>query len=75
MARPKRTSNNSAETKGKLLAVRVPDSLLDEIDKLLEVMHAEAPWVQMTRSDAVRWLLSVALKAERQRYEKEKSAS
>jgi hypothetical protein len=55
------------DTKGKLLAVRVPDSLLVEIDSLLGALHAEAPWVQMTRSDAVRWLLTVALKAEQQR--------
>jgi hypothetical protein len=58
-------SGKRREPKGKLLAVRIPDRLLAELDEHLAAMQAEAPWVHMTRSDAVRWLLEAAIRSER----------
>jgi hypothetical protein len=52
------------ETKERLLAVRVPERLLAALDEHLASMRAEVPWVSMTRSDAVRWLLDVALRSK-----------
>jgi hypothetical protein len=55
------------ESKERLLAVRIPESLMRELDKHVAAMHGEAPWAHMTRSDAVRWLLGIALASERKR--------
>ncbi len=62
MARKKTSNITRLETKEKLLAVRVPERLIDALDGHLAEMRAEVPWVSMTRSDAVRWLLELALK-------------
>ena len=56
--------------KGTLLAVRMPASLMVAIDQQVDLMRAEAPWVSMTRSDAVRWLLGLALEHEKARLSK-----
>ena len=48
--------------KERLLAIRLPESLHARIDEFCEMMKLEVPWVRMTRSDAVRWLLTVELK-------------
>lgn len=63
MARSKKDESRIREVKERLLAVRIPQSLLDELDLQLDRMNKEAPWVQMTRSDAVRWLLTLALRS------------
>ena len=62
MAKSKKTSS-SREVKERLLAVRIPQTLLDQLDDQLEKMKQGAPWVEMTRSDAVRWLLTLALRS------------
>lgn len=49
------------EAKERLLAVRLPQSLLDSIDEQVATMRNEVPWVQMTRSDVVRWILAAGL--------------
>lgn len=43
------------------LAVRVPERLLRALDAYAQKHAARLPGVEMTRSDAVRMLLSVAL--------------
>jgi hypothetical protein len=52
------------EAKSRLLAVRLPASLIAAIDVQVEAMRMESPWVSLTRSDAVRWLLQIALEQE-----------
>ncbi|HZU95861.1 MAG TPA: hypothetical protein VFF73_04075 [Planctomycetota bacterium] len=47
--------------KERLLAIRLPEALYSRIDEFCEAMKLEVPWVRMTRSDAVRWLLTVEL--------------
>ncbi|MEZ0230531.1 MAG: hypothetical protein ACAI25_18055 [Planctomycetota bacterium] len=49
------------EPKERLLAIRIPESLFGRLDVFCEAMRIEVPWVRMTRSDAVRWLLTVQL--------------
>jgi hypothetical protein len=61
------TSSRNSEVKGTLLAVRMPTSLMAALDQQLVAMRTETPWVSMTRSDAVRWLLGLALERERAR--------
>jgi hypothetical protein len=50
--------------KERLLAIRLPESLHARIDEFCETMKLEVPWVRMTRSDAVRWLLTVELESD-----------
>lgn len=63
--RPKRRAPRARrarlEVKERLLAIRVPESLYERLDAFCETMRIEVPWVRMTRSDAVRWLLTVQL--------------
>jgi hypothetical protein len=54
------------EPKERLLAIRIPESLFGRLDAFCETMRVEVPWVRMTRSDAVRWLLTVQLEHEQQ---------
>ncbi len=49
------------EAKERLLAIRIPESLYERLDAFCDTMRIEVPWVRMTRSDAVRWLLTVQL--------------
>ena len=51
-------------TKTKLLAVRVPESLLHALDEHARVFRGGAPGIAMSRSDMVRWLLTRALDRE-----------
>lgn len=53
-----------AESKEKLLAVRIPESLMGALNAHAEALRGETPWVEMSRSDVVRWLLSRALEQE-----------
>ncbi len=63
--RPKRRTPRARrarlEAKERLLAIRIPESLDARLDAFCEAMRVEVPWVRMTRSDAVRWLLTVQL--------------
>jgi hypothetical protein len=67
LAKDRRPSGRQAEIKDTLLAVRMPMTLMQQIDQQVDAMRSEAPWVTMTRSDAVRWLLGIALEHERAR--------
>ena len=68
--RPKRRTHRvratAIELKERLLAIRLPASLYARLDEFCETMRIEVPWVRMTRSDAVRWLLTVQLQADAQ---------
>jgi hypothetical protein len=60
--RAHRARRSQLEAKERLLAIRIPESLYERLDAFCETMRVEVPWVRMTRSDAVRWLLTVQLK-------------
>ena len=64
--KPKRKTESARrsqfEPKERLLAIRIPESLYGRLDAFCEAMRLEVPWVRMTRSDAVRWLLTVQLR-------------
>jgi hypothetical protein len=53
-----------AESKEKLLAVRIPESLMLALNAHADALRGETPWVEMSRSDVVRWLLTRALQQE-----------
>ena len=53
-----------ADSKEKLLAVRIPETLMNALNAHAEALRGETPWVEMSRSDVVRWLLSRALEHE-----------
>lgn len=57
---PRRTQ--AVDTKDRLLAIRLPGDLLRQIDEYVARMRVEVPWATTTRSDAVRWLLTNALR-------------
>jgi hypothetical protein len=59
--RTPRARRSHFEPKERLLAIRIPESLYSRLDAFCETMRVEVPWVRMTRSDAVRWLLTVQL--------------
>jgi hypothetical protein len=62
MATRKRSSRT--ESKERLLAVRIPERLLLALNAHADALRRETPWVEMSRSDVVRWLLSRALEQE-----------
>lgn len=47
------------------VSVRLPKSVVDEIDAYLLAMKREAPLVILNRADAIRQLLAIALNFER----------
>ncbi len=53
-----------SESKEKLLAVRIPESLMHALNAHADSLRDETPWVEMSRSDVVRWLLARALEQE-----------
>lgn len=62
--RARRARRAHLEAKERLLAIRIPESLHERLDAFCETMRLEVPWVRMTRSDAVRWLLTTQLQAD-----------
>jgi hypothetical protein len=53
-----------AGSKERLLAVRIPESLMIALNAHADALRGETPWVEMSRSDVVRWLLTRALEQE-----------
>ena len=49
------------------VSVRLPKSVVDEIDDYLTAMKREAPLVMLNRADAIRQLLAIALNFEREK--------
>jgi len=62
--RAQRARRTRAEVKERLLAIRIPESLNERLDAFCAAMRVEVPWVRMTRSDAVRWLITAQLQAD-----------
>jgi hypothetical protein len=56
---------SSREAKERLLAIRIPQSLLDSIDGHVARVRTEVPWAQLTRSDVVRWMISASIERYR----------
>lgn len=52
------------EDKTEMLYARVPQTLLNALDRYVDVMIDERPGAHATRSDAIRELLYKALRAE-----------
>lgn len=46
------------------VSVRLPKSVVDQIDAYLRAMRSEAPFIMLNRADAMRQLLSMALALE-----------
>jgi hypothetical protein len=63
------TGQTAREAKERLLAIRIPQRLLESIDGHVDLMRVEIPWVHMTRSDVVRWMLAASI--ERYRNDRE----
>jgi hypothetical protein len=61
VADTQKQSSGAREPKERLLAIRIPQSLLESIDEHVELMRVEIPWVHMTRSDVVRWMLTASI--------------
>ena len=49
------------------LAIRLPDDLVAQLDKYVEWLQEDLPGLNITRADAVRQLLAVGLKTEKER--------
>ena len=55
MARPRKPQTLST------VSIRLPKAMIDEIDRCAERLQEETPLLQVTRTDAVRYLLQTAL--------------
>jgi hypothetical protein len=44
-----------------LYAFRLPDALIDQVDRFARRMEAESPGLEVTRAEAVRLLLTAGL--------------
>lgn len=56
-----------------VLAVRMPDDLVGEIDQYIELIKKQFPLINVTRADAVRQLIAAGLDAEKSRLQKRKA--
>jgi metal-responsive CopG/Arc/MetJ family transcriptional regulator len=43
------------------VSIRLPQSVIDEIDQCADKLQEETPLLQVTRTDAVRYLIQTAL--------------
>jgi metal-responsive CopG/Arc/MetJ family transcriptional regulator len=60
-----------AERSGKQIFVRLPDELVDELDRYVEILKQEQPGLNPSRSDAIRILLYCGLEAEKGRRQRD----
>ena len=51
------------------LAVRLPDDLVERVDKYIDHLRDELPGLNISRADAIRQLLMVGLREEERRLE------
>ena len=65
---PKRGRPRKKETMD-TLAVRLPDDLVEQIDRYVANLQEQLPGLSVTRADAIRQLLAVGLRAENKRLE------
>ncbi|MDB5669633.1 MAG: hypothetical protein JWO25_592 [Alphaproteobacteria bacterium] len=55
MARPRKDRIMQA------VSLRLPDSLVDRVDACAERLQAETPLLEVTRTDALRYLIQIGL--------------
>lgn len=55
MARPRKSETMTT------ISIRLPQSIIDEIDRSAERLREETPLLQVTRTDAVRYLIQSSL--------------
>jgi metal-responsive CopG/Arc/MetJ family transcriptional regulator len=60
-----------AERSGKQIFVRLPDELVVELDRFVEVLAEEQPGLNPSRSDAIRILLYRGLEVEKARRQRD----
>jgi hypothetical protein len=58
MARPKKH-----ETTMRVVSLRLPQAIIDEIDRYASKLHAETPMFKVTTADAIRYLIMLGLQA------------
>ena len=51
------------------LAVRLPDDLVERVDKYVDLLREDLPGLSISRADAIRQLLMVGLREEEKRLE------
>jgi metal-responsive CopG/Arc/MetJ family transcriptional regulator len=56
-----------------VLAVRMPDDLVSEIDEYIAAIKREFPLLNVSRADAVRQLIAAGIAAEKARLAKRRS--
>lgn len=69
---PKRGRPKKDDAMG-ALALRLPQTLVGEIDAYSAALQEQLPGLNITRADAVRQLIAVGLKVEQERFQKEES--
>ena len=69
---PKRGRPKKDDAMG-ALALRLPQTLVGEIDAYSAALQEQLPGLNITRADAVRQLIAVGLKVEQERFKKEES--
>lgn len=67
---PKRGRPKKDDAMG-ALALRLPQTLVGEIDAYSAALQEQLPGLNITRADAVRQLIAVGLKVEQERLKKE----
>lgn len=55
MARPRKSETMTT------ISIRLPQSIIDEIDRSADRLQEETPLLQVTRTDAVRYLIQSSL--------------
>ena len=69
---PKRGRPKKDDAMG-ALALRLPQTLVEEIDAYSAALQEQLPGLNITRADAVRQLIAMGLKVEQERLNKERS--
>jgi hypothetical protein len=45
-----------------IVSLRLPKAMIEQIDRYTEKLQAETPLLQITRTEAIRYLVAVALR-------------
>ncbi len=56
MARPRKSETMTT------ISIRLPQAIIDELDRSADRLQDETPLLQVTRTDAVRYLIQTGLK-------------
>ena len=66
MARPRKSETLTA------VSIRLPQAIIDQIDQCAERLQQETPLLQVTRTDAIRYLIQIALEEFRRSRKKKR---